>query len=198
MGITFCCKCGTKYRAKDPDAGKHLKCRVCGELVTVPNASAEPTRPPIPDTPSRRSASPQDEDIRGQLQICNAFERVRKMLLMHSVLSILVIVGLLVVEVAVIIGFFTRGAPIAHTLKTLAWLFLAQVVASLPLVSDALLTMRRKRAGLILASVLAMLSLNFRVLKDLGSISGLGEDTWLYNPKRLRAFRARLLGKNAS
>jgi hypothetical protein len=50
VSIKFSCECGKAYKVSDKFAGKRVKCKQCGETVTVPSTSSD-------EIPSQRAAS---------------------------------------------------------------------------------------------------------------------------------------------
>ncbi len=50
VSIKFSCECGKAYKVSDKFAGKRVKCKQCGETVTVPSTTSD-------EIPSQRAAS---------------------------------------------------------------------------------------------------------------------------------------------
>lgn len=61
--IQFPCACGRQLSARDEDAGRAVKCPVCGAIGTVPAQSQQPAPPePVREDPPRARLSSEDDD----------------------------------------------------------------------------------------------------------------------------------------
>ena len=79
MPVRTICKCGARLRGPDHAAGKRAKCPSCGEILTMPELTDQPSPPPKPQQPVQGAPSVAPtkprQPVQGKRQRMYLFER---------------------------------------------------------------------------------------------------------------------------